>query len=145
MSSDAGAGGGRSTGSTIPPCLRCTGASVGSACAVAAATVIAVLAAPANANQSLTHHRAHVVQTIYDPALKLSKNEPVVTVASKDPHGFRNVQPYLYWSCAGKKIEGTCHGLANSINQEWSYSFGNGFLGTDVVSNQLYVGPYYRH
>jgi hypothetical protein len=76
-------------------------------------------------------------------ALTLSKNEPVVKVASKDPHGFSNLQPYLYWSCAGNKIEGTCHGLANPNNQQWSYSFGNGFLGTDIRPNRLYVEPYY--
>ena len=60
-----------------------------------------------------------------------------------DLHGFTNLQPYLYLSCNGETVEGPCHGVPNPNNQQWSFSFGNGFLGTDILQNPLYVMVYY--
>ncbi len=77
-------------------------------------------------------------------ALSLSAQEPVVPVPNATLKGFRDIQPYLYWSCAGKHITGSCHGAPNKHNQQWSFSFGNGYLGTDVTRNQLYVIVYYH-
>ena len=76
-------------------------------------------------------------------ALNLTSQEPVVPVPVTQERGFRNIQPYLYWSCAGKTITGHCHGAPNPNNQQWSFSFGNGYLGTDVTKNDLYVTAYY--
>jgi len=81
------------------------------------------------------------------PALRrtraLSAEQPVVPVPNTNLHGFRDIQPYLYWSCAGATVEGPCHGVPNPNNQQWSFSFGNGYLGTDVLQNSLYVMVYY--
>ena len=56
---------------------------------------------------------------------------------------FTNVQPYLYWSCqsAGPQDPTQCKG-APANNFQWSFSFGNGFQGTDRVENMLYVMVY---
>jgi len=76
-------------------------------------------------------------------ALHLSGREPVVP----DPpwanqHGFGDIQPYLYWSCAGASTLGKCKG-APTKGQQWSFSFGNGFQGTDLTGNYLYVMVYF--
>ena len=56
--------------------------------------------------------------------------------------GFQDIQPYLYWSCGGKSVVGAC-GIAPAKGFEWSFSFGNGFLGTDLIENSLYAMVYY--
>jgi len=76
-------------------------------------------------------------------ALGLTSQEPVVPVPDTTVHGFNDIQPYLYWSCAGASITGPCHGAPNPQNQQFSFSFGNGFLGTDITQNLLYVMVYY--
>lgn len=76
-------------------------------------------------------------------ALSLSENQPVVPVPNTTLHGFQNIQPYLYWSCAGTSVQGPCRGKPNKHPQQWSFSFGNGYLGTDLTSNDLYVMVYY--
>ena len=55
---------------------------------------------------------------------------------------FHNIQPYLYWSCAadGNKMTGSGEPAAPGF--QWSFSFGNGFQGTDVIGNTLYVMVY---
>jgi hypothetical protein len=68
---------------------------------------------------------------------------PVDTVIGTTPPGFVNLQPYLYWSCAGATAEASCKAGAPVAGQAWSFSFGNGFLGTDLVSNDLYVMVYF--
>lgn len=75
-------------------------------------------------------------------ALGLSSEEPVVPVPDTTLHGFDDVQPYLYWSCAGVSITGYCSG-APSTGYQWSFSMGNGFQGTDLLSKELYVMVYY--
>jgi hypothetical protein len=64
---------------------------------------------------------------------------------------FHNVQPYLYWSsCEQPPSPSACTTIANdgvtripAPGFEWSFSFGNGFQGTDVVGNNLYVMVYF--
>jgi hypothetical protein len=58
-------------------------------------------------------------------------------------NGFQDLQPYLYWSCEGETAQGACLEGAPVKGQAWSFSFGNGFLGTDLVQNDLYVMVYY--
>jgi hypothetical protein len=59
---------------------------------------------------------------------------------------FYDVQPYLYWSCGGPvTIDPPCHTPTPlESNQEWSFSFGNGFQGTDLQGNDLYVMLYFQ-
>jgi len=73
----------------------------------------------------------------------VSPQKPVVPVPDTTLRGFQDIQPYLYWSCAGQSVEGPCKGVPNPHNQQWSFSFGNGFLGTDVMQNSLYVMVYH--
>jgi uncharacterized protein (TIGR03437 family) len=56
---------------------------------------------------------------------------------------FKNIQPYLYWSCEGATIQGACQTTGPATGFEWSFSFGNGFEGTDVLANDLYVTAYF--
>lgn len=54
-----------------------------------------------------------------------------------------NLQPYLYWTCGGQTIQSACSAEGPAPNFEWSYSFGSGFQGTDLLANDLYVTAYF--
>ncbi len=56
---------------------------------------------------------------------------------------FDNIQPYLYWTCGAATIPGTCEASGPAPNFEWSFSFGSGFEGTDLLANDLYVTAYF--
>ena len=73
----------------------------------------------------------------------VSPQQPIVPVPDTTIHGFSSIQPYLYWSCAGSRVTGSCGGPPPEKNQQWSFSFGNGYLGTDLLTNSLYVEVYY--
>ena len=74
--------------------------------------------------------------------LGLKAGEPVVRAPDIALGPFHNIQPYLYWSCAGTVGQTTCSGAPAAPGFEWSFSFGNGFQGTDVIGNTLYVMVY---
>jgi len=105
-----------------------------------------------NSNGVLGRHQGwslptpHALAALYKALEKagyLSPQEPVVPVPNTTLRGFQDIQPYLYWSCAGESVAGPCKGVPNPNNQQWSFSFGNGFLGTDLTQNSLYVMVYY--
>jgi hypothetical protein len=75
--------------------------------------------------------------------LGLSPGAPVVATPDIAVGPFKNIQPYLYWSCQGATVQDTCETVGPAPGFEWSFSFGNGFLGTDVLANDLYVMVYY--
>lgn len=56
---------------------------------------------------------------------------------------FNNIQPYLYWTCQAATIQSGCASAGPVANQQWSFSFGSGFQGTDVLTNDLYVSAYF--
>jgi uncharacterized protein (TIGR03437 family) len=56
---------------------------------------------------------------------------------------FHNIQPYLYWTCQGAPIQSPCQPDGPAPNFEWSYSFGSGFQGTDLLANDLFVTAYF--
>ena len=56
---------------------------------------------------------------------------------------FNHIRPYLYWSCEAATIQSACKTTGAAPNFEWSFSFGSGFLGTDILANDLYVTAYY--
>src|SRR5208282_3916182 len=56
---------------------------------------------------------------------------------------FNNIEPYLYWTCGGATIQSACSAAGPAANFEWSYSFGSGFEGTDVLANDLFVTAYF--
>jgi len=74
--------------------------------------------------------------------LGVRAGEPVVRAPNVTVGPFHNIQPYLYWSCAGNGSQPTCGGAPAAPGFQWSFSFGNGFQGTDAVGNHLYVMVY---
>lgn len=56
---------------------------------------------------------------------------------------FHNIQPYLYWSCQAPTIQAACQANGPIANQEWSFSFGNGFEGTDILPNALFATAFF--
>jgi hypothetical protein len=73
----------------------------------------------------------------------LSKGMSAVQVPNTSVGPFHNIQPYLYWSCLAATIQEPCESTQPVTNQEWSFSFGNGFEGTDLLANDLYVTAYF--
>jgi hypothetical protein len=55
----------------------------------------------------------------------------------------RHIQPYLYWGCQAATIQDPCQSDGPARGFEWSFSFGNGFQGTDILANDLYVTAYH--
>ncbi len=83
---------------------------------------------------------------LYYEELNLAPGDPVVPTPDTTLDNFNNLQPYLYWSCAGATVASSCTGMPpdpTHPNMEWSFSFGNGFEGTDFSQNDLYVEAYY--
>ena len=74
--------------------------------------------------------------------LGVRPGEPVVKSPDIATGPFHNIQPYLYWSCAGDASQTVCSGAPAAPGFQWSFSFGNGFQGTDVIGNSLYVMVY---
>jgi hypothetical protein len=79
----------------------------------------------------------HLLKVLSRPA-----GEPVVRVPDVRLGPFHNLQPYLYWACAGNTSAVNCSGDPAATGFQFSFSFGNGFQGTDVVGNTLYVMVY---
>ncbi len=71
--------------------------------------------------------------------LGLSQGTPVSLSPDIAVGPFNHVQPYLYWSCEAATIQAPAKTMAPPTGFEWSFSFGDGFLGTDVLANDLYV------
>ena len=76
---------------------------------------------------------------------RLGQGQSVVATPDIMVGPFANVQPYLYWACQGGDSvrTQTCGASNDPANMAESYSFGNGFLGTDEQINYLYVTAYY--
>ncbi len=79
---------------------------------------------------------------LYYIGLGLRPGEPVVATPDTSVSGFHDLQPYLYWACAAESLHGPCVG-APAPRFAWSFSFGNGFQGTDLTRNNLYVMVYH--
>jgi hypothetical protein len=56
---------------------------------------------------------------------------------------FVNVQPYLYWACSGDSPASPCKSDGPADGFEWNFSLGNGFQGTNLVGNDLFVMVYF--
>jgi uncharacterized protein (TIGR03437 family) len=68
---------------------------------------------------------------------------PVVATPNIAVGPFHNIQPYLYWACEAPTIQDGCQTDGSTSGFEWSFSFGNGFQGTDILANDLYVTAYF--
>ncbi len=75
--------------------------------------------------------------------MDLSEGTPVVFAPNVTVGLFHNIQPYLYFSGEGATIQSACETDSPAPNFEWSFSFGNGSLGTDVLQNEFYILPYF--
>lgn len=73
----------------------------------------------------------------------LSQGTPAVPTPDINVGPFKHVQPYLYWSCSGPYTNPPCQNPPPAPGFEWSFSFGNGFEGTDLRANDLYVTVYF--
>src|SRR5207244_13018441 len=80
---------------------------------------------------------------LYYSQLGLSPGTPVVASPHISVGPFKNIQPYLYWACEGPTIQDACQTDGPVRGFEWSFSFGNGFEGTDVLATDLYVTAYF--
>jgi hypothetical protein len=80
---------------------------------------------------------------LYYNQLGLSRGTPVVATPAVYVGPFNHVQPYLYWSCSAPYTNPPCLNAGPADNFEYSFSFGNGFEGTDLVANDLYVTAYF--
>ncbi len=81
-------------------------------------------------------------ELFYDQ-LNFSKGMSVVAAPNIAVGPFQNIQPYLYWTCQAASIDASCQTTGPVSNMAWSFSFGNGFEGTDVFANDLYVTAYF--
>lgn len=83
--------------------------------------------------------------SLYYGYLGLQRGTPVVKAPDSPVGPFHDLEPYLYWSCHAAPDALTCNTDASlpAENFGWSFSFGNGFQGTTLGMNELYVLPYH--
>lgn len=75
--------------------------------------------------------------------LGLGPGGSAVTAPNIGVGPFSDLRPYLYWSCSGRTIRSRCSSKGAAANFEWSFSFVSGFLGTDILANDLYTTAYH--
>jgi hypothetical protein len=75
--------------------------------------------------------------------LGLHRGESVVAAPDVKVGPFHDIQPYLYWACEGESAISACQTCGPAEGFEWNFSFGNGFQGTNLLANNLYVIVYY--
>jgi hypothetical protein len=75
--------------------------------------------------------------------LGLRRGESVVAAPDIKVGPFHNIQPYLYWACEAETAISVCQANGPADGFEWNFSFGNGFEGTNLLANDLYVIVYY--
>ncbi|MFI5270140.1 MAG: hypothetical protein ACHQ7M_22405, partial [Chloroflexota bacterium] len=77
--------------------------------------------------------------TLFYEQLGLSAGSSAVAAPNVAAGPLRHMQPYLYWTCQADTVQAPCGRDGPVQNQEWSFSFGSGFQGTDILENDLYV------
>ncbi len=75
--------------------------------------------------------------------LGLHPGDSVIALSEAHAGPFYNVQPYLYWACAGQSPSSACQPNGPAEGFAWNFSLGDGFQGTNLVGNALYVMVYY--
>jgi len=86
---------------------------------------------------------ANPMGELYYGQFGLKQGMPVVIAPNTAVGPFTNIQPYLYWGCHAATIQSACEAQGPNPNQEWSFSFGSGFEGTDILQNELFVTAYF--
>ncbi len=82
-------------------------------------------------------------QDLYYNQLGLTRGTPVVTPPGIAVGPFTGIMPYLYWTCQADKVTEPCGTAVPATGFEWSFWFGNGFEGTDVLAHDMYVTAYF--
>ncbi len=82
-------------------------------------------------------------QSLYYNQLGLKPGMPVVTAPNISVGSFTYIRPYLYWTCEADTIQAACQTTGPATGFEWSFWFGNGFEGTDVLAHDMYVTAYF--
>jgi hypothetical protein len=75
--------------------------------------------------------------------LGLRRGESVAPAPDVKVGVLHNIQPYLYWACEAETAASPCQTEGPADGFEWNFSFGNGFQGTNLLANHLYVMVYY--
>jgi hypothetical protein len=75
--------------------------------------------------------------------LRLHRGESVVAVPDVKVGPFHDIQPYLYWACEAETASSACQTNGPADGFTWNFSFGNGFQGTNLLANHLYVIVYF--
>src|ERR1035438_8749099 len=81
--------------------------------------------------------------SLFYDQLGFSQGTPVVATPHVTVGPFQNIQPYIYWSCLGTTTQVSCQSAGATPGFQFSFSFGNGFLGTDVLADDYYVTAYF--
>ena len=81
--------------------------------------------------------------SLFYKQLGLQPGDSVIPVSQAKVGPFSNLQPYLYWACSGDSASSPCQSNGPAAGFEWNFSFGNGFQGTNLVGNNLFVLVYY--
>jgi uncharacterized protein (TIGR03437 family) len=80
---------------------------------------------------------------LFTGQLGLTQGTPVVPSPDIAIGPFNDIQPYLYWSCQAAALQDACQADGPASGFEWCFSFGNGFLGTDILQNEFYLTAYF--
>jgi hypothetical protein len=80
---------------------------------------------------------------LYSKQLGLVGGAPAASTPDIKVGSFHDMQPYLYWACAAAAARSPCQATGPASGFEWNFSFGNGFEGTNLVQNYLYVIVYF--
>jgi hypothetical protein len=80
---------------------------------------------------------------LYYKQLGLLRGESVAAAPDVKVGPFHDFQPYLYWACEAETAITACLAAGPADGFEWNFSFGNGFEGTNLLANDLYVMVYY--
>jgi len=80
---------------------------------------------------------------LYYDQLGLPEGTPVSAPPDTTVGPFIHLQPYIYWSCLGDAIQKPCSSNPAASGFQFCFSFGNGFLGTDIFNDDYYVTSYF--
>jgi uncharacterized protein (TIGR03437 family) len=75
--------------------------------------------------------------------LSFTAGTPAVVAPGSGVVPFHNIQPYIYWTCEASTIQDVRGTAFPSPGFAFCFSFGNGFLGTDVFADDYYVAAYF--
>ena len=107
-------------------------------------------------NACATQASKDPLASLYYNLLGLKAGDSVAAISTGMIHGFKNVQPYLYWSCAaaeppkGSPLIAPCSPTPQCTPaqgspcpgtgpMEWSFNFGIGLQGTDDMRMAIFV------